>query len=484
MEKALKIIKTVVITLVVILLSLIAFCGVFSKQNNIWKNSIPEFNYGLELEGIRELRYVLNDSEEEKNVYIDSEGNILGEVKEEEESSVTEDGISLNPTNEAEDAEASEEAEETAEDKPNYATELRMIKVNPDEVKTIENFEKTKSIIQKRLENEDVYEYNIRLDNLTGELVVEIPDSDESINIAHSAVTTKGKVEIIDEQTGLILIDKNDIKKTEAGMYQDETGYQACLQIYFNKEGSEKLKDISNKYREVVNDAGESTTSYVSITLDGQTISTTYFGEELTNGVIQIPMGQVTTDSETMNNTLSEVRRIADVINEENLPIAYTLSSDNFIQAGINQNVIVILVAIFVVAILVVSIIFIVKYKMQGFVASILAIGFIAILNLVARYTALTLTINSIIAFVSMIILNYVFMKILLVELKKTDLTKEAFISAIKKYYFAIIPVCIIAVVFTFMSNIVISSIGMILFWGLLIQIAYNACAILALDLI
>lgn len=483
MEKALKIIKTVVITLVVILSSLIAFCGVFSKQNNIWKNSIPEFNYGLELEGIRELRYVLNDSEEEKNVYIDSEGNILGEVKEEEESNVTEDGISLNPTNEAEDSETSEKTEE-AEDKPNYATELRTIKANPDEVKTIENFEKSKSIIQKRLENEDVYEYNIRLDNLTGELVVEIPDNDESINITHSAVTTKGKVEIIDEQTGLILIDKNDIKKTEAGMYQDETGYQACLQIYFNKEGSEKLKDISNKYREVVNDAGESTTSYVSITLDGQTISTTYFGEELTNGVIQIPMGQVTTDSETMNNTLSEVRRIADVINEENLPIAYTLSSDNFIQAGINQNVIKIVVAIFVVAILVVSIIFIVKYKMQGFVASILAIGFIAILNLVARYTALTLTINSIIAFVSMIILNYVFMKILLVELKKTDLTKEAFISAIKKYYLAIIPVCIIAVVFTFMSNIVISSIGMILFWGLLIQIAYNACAILALDLI
>ena len=83
-----------------------------------------------------------------------------------------------------------------------------------------------------------------------------------------------------------------------------------------------------------------------------------------------------------------------------------------------------------------------------------------------------------------MIILNYVFMKILLVELKKTDLTKEAFISAIKKYYLAIIPVCIIAVVFTFMSNIVISSIGMILFWELLIQIAYNTCAILALDLI
>ena len=155
MEKALKIIKIVVITLVVILLSLIAFCGVFSKQNNIWKNSIPEFNYGLELEGIRELRYVLDDSEEEKNVYIDSEGNILGEVKEEEESNVTEDGISLNPTNETED---SENVEETETDKPNYATELRTIKANPDEVKTIENFEKAKSIIQKRLENEDVYE--------------------------------------------------------------------------------------------------------------------------------------------------------------------------------------------------------------------------------------------------------------------------------------------------------------------------------------
>ena len=64
-------------------------------------------------------------------------------------------------------------------------------------------------------------------------------------------------------------------------------------------------------------DAGETETSYVTATIDGQTITTTYFGEELSNGVLQIAYGEASTDSETINQTLAQVRRLADVINEE-----------------------------------------------------------------------------------------------------------------------------------------------------------------------
>jgi len=43
-----------------------------------------------------------------------------------------------------------------------------------------------------------------------------------------------------------------------------------------------------------------------------------------------------------------------------------------------------------------------------------------------------------------------------------------------KELYLMIIPVCIIAVIFVFVPGVVISSIGMILFWGLFIQAIYN----------
>ena len=126
----------------------------------------------------------------------------------------------------------------------------------------------------------------------------------------------------------------------------------------------------------------------------------------------------------------------------------------------------------------------IVKFKLKGLVTSILGIGFIALLNLVIRYTEVYVTLNSIIAFISVIILNYIFMILLLLEHNKNEILKEAFLNTMKKYYLTIIPICIIALVFTFVSNIIISSIGMILFWGLFIQAIYNAITILGLALI
>ncbi len=458
MEKVSKAVRIITIILMVILVSVIAFGGFYLKSNHIWKNVVPEFNYGLELNGVRELRFILDTSEEEKEVYIDAEGNILGEVKEDttDEEVTTEETVAEEKVDE-ENAKQADEKEE-----PNYATEVRTIKANDDTVKTIENFEKAKSIIQERLENEDVYEYNIRLDNITGELILEVPDNDESISVAQAAVMTVGKFEIIDDQTGIILMDQTDIKEVQAGMYQEESGYQACLQVVFNQEGKEKLKNISNQYREVVNDAGESETTYVAVSLDGQTLTRTYFAEELSNGVIQIPVGTATTDSITMNETLKDTRRIANMIDKENLPIVYTLTSDNFVQSRIDVKDMQIAVIVFVIIILVVSIALIIKFKLKGLVSSILAIGFISILSLIARYTGVYITVNAIITFVCMVILNYVFMVLFLLALGKTENRKEAFLEAIKKYYLAIIPVCVIAIVFTFISNIVISSIGMI----------------------
>ena len=146
MEKVLKIVKIVTVTLIIILLSIIAFLGTYGKQNNVWKETTPEFNYGIELGKIRELRYVLDESEEEKTVYVDENGNVLGEVKEE---------ASTNET----DTESQEVSEEKVnENKLDYPTEVRKFKANEDSVKTKENFEKAKKIIQKRLEGEDVYE--------------------------------------------------------------------------------------------------------------------------------------------------------------------------------------------------------------------------------------------------------------------------------------------------------------------------------------
>lgn len=184
MEKGIKTIKISGLLLIVILIVVLSFFGFFKKVSNTWSNIIPDYNYGMELEGVREFRYIVDTSEEEKNVYVDSEGNVLGVVSDSNDTSESNTEVSLETTDNTETVEESEDTEsqiaELESEKSNYATEYRVIKANEDEVLTIENFEASKKIIQKRLESRDMYEYNIRLDTVTGEMIVEVPENEDT----------------------------------------------------------------------------------------------------------------------------------------------------------------------------------------------------------------------------------------------------------------------------------------------------------------
>lgn len=483
MENKLKTVKVITMTLLVILLTIFAFLGLYVKKNNIWTNIIPELNYGMELDGTRELRFELDTTEEEKRVYIDSEGNILGEVKEEtSEETTLEDGVSL----ETEDTKAEEVEKTTQEEtnKTNYATEVRKIKANDNSVRTIQNYEKSKKIIQNRLEQESPYEYNIRLNSITGELIVEVPNDDDVVTKAKSAVTTKGVLEIIDEQNGLILLDSDDITKIQTGVYEN-AGYQVCIQIAFNEEGTEKLRKISNEYRTVVNEAGESSTTYVSVTIDGQTLLTTYFGEEITEGILQIPIGNATTDTEELTLVSEEAERLVNILNGEQMPILYVLSTDTLMKSSITDSDINIAKIVLIAVLLIISVLLIIKFKSKGYIASILAIGFVSlyVLTLKCLGTDIKITLNSAVAFLSIIVLNYVFTKKMLLEFKNSSDRKESFLKVMKNYYLIIVPICIITVIFTLVSSTLINSIGMVFFWGLILQFLYNTLTIYTLKL-
>ena len=192
MEKNLRKFRTIAIVLVVVLISLIAFVGIFGKSLNQFKNLIPSYTYGMDLEGSRELKFVVDTTEEEKNVYVDDNGNVLGVVKEDEENK----GASLSTNENSKDNQNVQETD-TDTSKPNYATETRTIKKNEDQDLTKDNFEKTKKIIQTRFNKQGISEYNIRLDSVTGELVIDVPDN-EKVNVIYQLVQTKGTVQIID----------------------------------------------------------------------------------------------------------------------------------------------------------------------------------------------------------------------------------------------------------------------------------------------
>ena len=467
MERNLKKIRTIAIILIAILISVIAFVGLYVKEYGIWSNKLPEFNLGMELKGIRELHFVLDTEETEKEVYVDSEGNYAGDVL----TDNNETQVTLET--EGEDTNIPEENK----DIEGYTREKRTIKANEDNVKTIENFEKAKKIIQKRLETMEFYEYNIRQDTVTGEVVIEVPD-DENIGIEQTMISTIGNIEIIDAQTGLILIDNSHVKKATM-LDTSENGYQAYLQLEFDKVGTEKLKEISNNYQTVTADDGTETTNYITIKMDEQTLSTTYFAEELASGMIQLPMGKATQNYDEYIEVAKSVSMIADIVNQESMPIAYTLSSDNYIKSTITTDMIKIAKITFIAVIIVISLYLIIRFKFEGFKAAIFSIAYIGILSIIVKYTNVVITINALIALLAVIIINYVFYIKFLQGLNKENNKKIVLVNTMKELYLTIIPVCIISIIFTFMSSVVISSIGMILFWGLFVQAIYSCLALL-----
>ena len=275
MEKNLKRFKTLAVVLIVILISAIAFGGLYIQNQGVWKNILPKFSYGMELDGIRELRFILNTSEEEKEVYVDKNGNYAGDVVSNDTTTsspeidlVDENGQPISSEN-TENSDTPTESQEKKEDKTleGYKIEKRVLKANEDADINITNFEKAKKIIQERLETLDLYEYNIRLDEVTGELVVEVPDND-NVEIQESMIATKGKFEVVDHQNGLVLLDNSHIKNVSATYTNNDNNYQSYLIVQLNKEGTEKLKEISKTYVRQTDEKGIETTTYVGVELD------------------------------------------------------------------------------------------------------------------------------------------------------------------------------------------------------------------------
>lgn len=483
MEKNLKRFKTLAVVLIVVLISAIAFGGLYVKSQGVWKNVLPEFSYGMEIDGIRELRFVLNTSEEEKEIYVDENGNYAGDVVS-EDATTSSPEISLvddngNPIS-SENVELSTSTNENQETEnkeddvlAGYTIEKRTIKSNEDADINITNFEKTKKIIQERLETLDLYEYNIRLDDVTGELVVEVPDND-NVEIQESMIATKGKFEVVDHQNGLVLLDNSDIKEASATYTNDESGYQSYLFIQLNKEGTEKLKEISKKYVSQTGENGIVTTTYVGVEFDDQELLQTYFGDELTNGILRIPLGQSTTEYDDFEVAYTSTIRVAGILNSEKMPLSYRLSADSYIQSHITLETRAIAVISFAIIVLILSIVMIIKYKIKGLEFALFNVGYIAIVTLALRYTNVPITLNSLLAFVGVVGINMLYEYKLLENLNKTDDTKLVFTETMKQLYLAIIPVAIIAVIFTFMASAVISSIGMVLFWGIAVQALYS----------
>ena len=379
---------------------------------------------------------------------------------------------------------------------------------NSDEVKTEENYKTAKEIIEKRLKKLGVEEYKVNVNNENGEITVQIPE-DLNTDTIVSNLTTVGKFEILDSETNDVLLDNNSIESSKVLYNTATSGTSVYLEIAFNKDGKNKLEEISKTYVKTENnttdentttdenattdenntETTENTTSEtssktekkISLKIDDSELMSTTFDEPITSGKIQLSVGTATTDSTTLKGYVEQAQKVATVLDSGKLPVKYDMEKNQYILSNITeQDLTYVAVTIAIIAIIAI-IVLIIKYKTNGLVAGIAYTGLAALYLLLIRYTNVVISIDSIFAITMMLAFNYIFTIILLSNIKKMkaenveNAVQKSVTETYKKFFSRIIPVCILAIVFCFIKWTPINSFGMITFWGIVIIAIYNA---------
>ncbi len=440
--KAQKIITIITVILLVIIISVASFFGIYKKDEYKIANVVPNYILGMEFTESRVVSLEVDTSSEP--IIYDKDGNEV--------------------TNQEEGVEYTEEN--------GYTTVEN--KTNKDEVLTQGNYNLSKKILKKRLKKLGVDQYRVTLNETTGNIQIRIPENDNTDTVIYNLLQS-GTFELKDSETEEVLIDTNNVKKADVVYSQGETETGVYLQIKFNKEGKQKLEEISKVYvqttTQITNEDGQTEdtteTKKVEILLNGQTVTETYFGESITDGTLNIVVG-AGSDSETLKQYATSAEESAVILNSGILPITYT-ETDYTEVANITEQQRNIAIYVVLGAVVLMVIFFIIRLKTKGILASVLQIGYIALLLLTLRYTNVKITIEGICGIAIGTIINYIY---IYRAFKNMNLS---FIKDITpKFALKLIPVYIIAVILSFSSIANIYSLGMTLVWSIIIMYLYN----------
>ncbi len=469
-----KKIKLIAKILTIIIICLVGFVGIYLpwKQPIEMNNLVKEYNLSKDLKGYREIILKVSDA----NKVLDADKKVIGDT-----DSYNDDTI--------------KEQKYTKSDE----------KVNSSEVLNEQNYEKSKSIIEKRLSKFGVQDYNLSMDKQSGTIYIQIPEDTNTDRVVNN-ITQTGSVELKDSKDDTkVYLKSENLKEAKVLYNQENTGTAVYMSLQFNKEGKEILKNISeNEYKTLPEkdtdksedanneenkeadntdeskkeDSTESSSSeenkeeqkQVTLYISGSAVTTTSFDEPVETGNIDLRTAQPTTDSDALQNSITSAQTISALLNNGVLPIKYNVKENQYVKTDINAETVkkVIIAVAVIVAILLVYMIK--KHKTRGILATISYIGFVSLYTILLRVFNVTIALEGIAGGIIILVLNYlVNMKLLEVNGDKKEYYKS-YLDIIMK----LIPIFVISIIFVFIPVTTLASIGMTLFWGIVLMLAYN----------
>ena len=457
-------VKILTIVLAIVLVTLVAFGGVYIKTQNRMENKVKDYSLGRAIEGAR-----------------------IAEIK----------------------------VAQSDEDSGEQNTELL----------TEENYKIVKKTIENRLNKLNIEDYTISLNKQDGTIRVEFPE-DENTDSYVYYLTAQAKVQIeekaeetetdtsteTEDTTATELISDEMVKSAKYSYTQNVDGqYQVSLEITLTDEGQAKIQELSGTYaflateideiesaeeeskeetentegtdtEETAEDANtenentenqetqEQTKKIASLTIAG----TEYDITKIDKNKITVTIGTPTSNTTSANNNIAIAAELEMLINAGKYPIEYELTANRYVYSSIStEQLIYFGIAVLAITV-VILLIFIVKYRKRGLLTSISYIGFVSLFLLILRYANVKITIEGIGGIIIVMIINLAFIKTILTRMQKMKMLDEAINYTYKNVFSKLIPVIILVIVFCLSGWANLSSFGMAMFWGLMLMAIYN----------
>ncbi len=436
---------TIIIILVLALLMFASFFGVYKKNENGEKvNLLPNLKLGMEFGQTRTI--TANVSEQTTKTIYDAEGNII----------TPEDGV-----------EYTEEAGYKTVETP----------VNDASIKTLENYRKTKDIIEKRLEGNNIADFNIELDEKTGQIKLQIPENESADEIEYLIKNT-GSLILLDSETFEVVFDNSYFDKAEVMRSQGDIETGIFLQLSFNEEGTKRINELADIYKttteEQTDETGETKqvekSKSVWVILNDSFLGATVLPNIVYDGKIILTFA-ASSDTKELNEAVKSASQQAVLLNSGTTPLQYEYS-DEVVETNITtQSILLYLSAIGMVFLLAYAYL-IIKFKAKGFISIYFQVGYLAVLLLLLRLTSVTITMEGMAAIIISLILDYIFTYITLTNLNTE--VEGMYKKSNLQFLFNSLPIYIIALVFTYGKLTYINSFGMTLFWGIIMVYLYN----------
>lgn len=228
---------------------------------------------------------------------------------------------------------------------------------------TKEDMDAAKAIVETRLVNKNITDYEVYTDNDNHQIIVRFPwAAGESNFDAAAAVQELGETALLkfcrnENKDDVILSGAQDIKNAQAGV-NDSGAY--VVYLTFTDAGSSKFAAAT----------AELVGSKISIWMDDQEISAPTVNTAITNGSAYI---------DGMENA-DAAKDLADKINAGSLPFALTVDDSKLqiISPSLGNDALHVMIVAGSIAFGIVCLIMILLYRLNGFVASIALLGQLA----------------------------------------------------------------------------------------------------------